>query len=341
MVIYLRGEDTYRVDEALRSYVQAYQRKHDPKGVSVARLDGETLDPQALQRAVATPGLLTARQLVVLRRLASRKKIDAADTLATLLSDHRIPPEVVVIVVEHGVPETAKRTHPVFVALAALPPRRPKARDEDFQERFDALVGRALEQWVEEAARQRGTRLAPAARALVLGLTSGDLRRVTTELDKLAAYRPDQLVTPEDVRLFVHANFEPNIFDLTDALGARDLARALGLLEQQLNSGAHPLYLLTMMMRHLRILREVQAVGGGHPATLAWALKLHPFVVTKALSQVGAFSTADLVKLFEAAVALEERIKTGAPDPATELTLLIAEACGGMGHGGRGRMAAR
>lgn len=327
MIIYLRGEDTFRAEAALESYVVAYRKKHDPSGVSIVRLDGETVEAPDLQRAVATPGLLTKRQLIALRRLSVRKKSEAADVLLALVSDKRIPTEVVLIILEVGTPETAATSHPVFKALAQLPPHAPRSTGEDFQERFDPLIGRALEHWVDEAARQRGARLAPEARSLLLGLTGGELRRVAVELDKLAAYRPKQIITPDDVRVFVHATLEPNIFDLTDALGERNLRRALQLLEAQLEAGAHPLYLLTMFQRQLRILRKVQAAGAGHPATLARQLKLHPFVVGKALSQVQQFSAAELARLTLDAVSLEERLKTGAPDPATELTLFIAGAC--------------
>ncbi len=329
MLMYLHGEDEYRSEEALRGYVAAFQKKHDPAGLSVAKLDGERITAEALQRALATQGLLTSRRMIVIRDLARNKKAEPADVLLALLSEKRLPSENVLVLWERGNPEAGKRIHALYKYLATLPEREPKAVGKDFQLRLDPLIGRAVEKWADDEAQGRGIRLTPSSRALLVSLTGGDLRQITTELEKLCHYRPQGTITDEDVSLFVHAELEPNIFDLTDTIGERDTSRALELLQRQFNAGAAPLYLVTMLTRHFRILRSIQAAGSAHPSVLSRKLRLHPFVVQKALRQVRAFTTADLVRLFDDVVTLDERLKTSSGDPEAELTLFVARACRG------------
>lgn len=321
MIIYLRGEDDFRSSEALQGFVEAFQKKHDPSGFGTVRFDGEKITAPELQRALATQGLLTARRLIVLRSLSLNKKKEAAGLLLATLEAKRIPADHVVIVWETGVPEQAKRVHPLFPALAALPERTPRAKDRDFQQRFDRLIGRHLEAWVDAAAKTRGIRLSPPARGTLIALTGGSLRTMDHELEKLGHFRPQGVITPDDVKLFVHAALEANIFDLTDAIGERNAERALELLERQFLAGAAPLYLVTMLTRHFRILRSVEAAGPGHPATLARALGLHPFVVSKAVRQVTKFRGQELADFFEAVVDLDQKLKSSSVDPDRKSTV--------------------
>lgn len=328
MFIYIHGDDDFRSEQTLNTLIEGFRKKHDPSGLGISRLDGEVAKPEEVQRALATQGLLTNRRLLAIRSLSRNKKAETADTLLDLIEAGKVPADHVLIVYEVGNPESGKRSHGLFRKLADLPKRAPRASGRDFQERFDLPVGRQLERWVDAAAAGRKIRLAPAARALLVSLTVGDLRQIDTELEKFSHFRRQGTVTEADVKLFVHSHLEPNIFDLMDALGERDLARALGLLEQQLISGAAPLYLVTMLTRHLRILRTIQAAGDEHPSLLARKFKIHPFVVGKAVKQVRRFKENELARLFDELVSLDERLKSSATDPSAELTLFIARACG-------------
>lgn len=327
MVIYLRGEDEFRSSEALHGFVEAFRKKHDPAGLGIVRLDGEKVSDAELQQALATQGLLTSRRLIVVRNLSVNKKKDAADLLLAVVEAERVPRDHILIVWETGVPEQAKRSHQLFRTLAGLSGRTPRAKDRDFQERFDRLIGRHLETWVEAGAKERGIQLSPPARGALIALAGGNLRTLDQELEKLSHYRPQGMITPADVKLFVHAALDANIFDLTDAIGERNSERALELLERQFVVGAAPLYLVTMLTRHFRILRSIEAAGQNHPATLARTLGLHPFVVSKALRQVGQFSGQELTDLFEAIVDLDQKLKSMSVDPQVELTLFVVHAC--------------
>jgi len=94
---------------------------------------------------------------------------------------------------------------------------------------------------VGELARERGLRLAGAASDLFVLSTGGDRRTIVNELEKLELYlggRHD--VTEEDVRLLVSQSAESVVFEIGNAIAARDLPRALDLLDQLLFQGETP-----------------------------------------------------------------------------------------------------
>ncbi len=97
----------------------------------------------------------------------------------------------------------------------------------------------AAEETVRARAEGMGLRLRGEALELFVLLTGGDSRQIDNELEKLDLYLGEarREVTSADVRLMVPASKAGVIFELGNALAARDLNQALGLVEQLLFQG--------------------------------------------------------------------------------------------------------
>jgi DNA polymerase-3 subunit delta len=101
-----------------------------------------------------------------------------------------------------------------------------------------------------------------AARELVDAL-GGDLMLIANELEKLLLYAGEQKrVTLADVETMVLAAKQRSVFELTDAISARDRARALEILQAMLATGAGEeaaighLYLLAKTFRQMLVVAE-------------------------------------------------------------------------------------
>lgn len=92
---------------------------------------------------------------------------------------------------------------------------------------------------VRDGARARGLTFEPGALELFVMFTGGDRRTIEGELEKLDLYlgRERREVTDEDVRLQTPSSRAGIIFEIGNAIAARELKRALELLKQLLFQG--------------------------------------------------------------------------------------------------------
>ena len=129
--------------------------------------------------------------------------------------------------------------------------RRMDMQDKDKYERLRETLGEScamLEfasvdegdgvRWVVETAQQQGFKVdADAARELVDSL-GADMMLVSNELEKLMLYTSEKKrITLGDVETMVLAAKQRNLYELTDAISAKDRAKSLQVLNALLSSG--------------------------------------------------------------------------------------------------------
>ncbi len=111
--------------------------------------------------------------------------------------------------------------------------------------------------WEEEAAdlvqslgRERQLRFEPEALDLFVLLTGGDTRTIQNELEKIDLYlgANERRVRLEEVRTLVPISRGGVIFELGNALAARDLERALGLVRRLLDQGESAIGILLVAL---------------------------------------------------------------------------------------------
>jgi len=174
--------------------------------------------------------------------------------------------------------------------------------------------------------RKKGGQISPAAIEELAAFVGNDLRLLDQEIEKLVVYvdqaRP---ISEEDVRLLVSYVQEANIFEMVDALGQRDGQRAAQLLHQLLDEGEHPLALLGMIVRQFRIIIQVKELSerGLREQAIAARLRLHHFVVKKAMRQAMNFSMEQSEAIYRQLLETDVAIKTGQMDEVLALDMLV------------------
>ena len=126
---------------------------------------------------------------------------------------------------------------------------------------FDALEegkGQSEEEVVEVIqTRLRGERktMTPAALEAFRGLVAADLREIANELTKVSLYVGKRAeIADLDVRAVCSASRQAVIWELTDALGTRNLPRAIAALENLLGSGEQPIGVVMMLAAQFRLM---------------------------------------------------------------------------------------
>lgn len=325
MIIHLTGPDTYRSRARMHQLRDAFLAKHDQRGYNTVVLDGLTATKSEIRAALTSGGLFATKTFVAINGYEAAGSACAAADLLTALEPVTETKDVVAVVREVSKAATEKK--PGRGKKSAGPKAElqiPGAKHEP----FPLMTPVESKTWLTKEAKLRGGALSTGVAEQLAAATENDSWRLGNELEKVLAYAGPRPVTTDDVSTMVISPASSDIFGLTDAIGGRQRARALHLLQQELASGVHPLALIAMIARHIRTLRQVQrAVEEGVARThIATELGLHPFVVQKALEQSKKFTADTLRQWHRQLVETDFQLKSTPLGAEAMLDVLVAGA---------------
>ncbi len=177
-----------------------------------------------------------------------------------------------------------------------------------------------------------------------------DLRRLASEAEKLVFHAGDRTeITLEDCDSLIRRSREEQIFDLTDALGSGDTARAILSLRRLLQQGEYFLRILgTLRKQFERILVARDLLDGDlgdiwddsmqynrFEARFYPALQqtkesgeiqlenVHPYALFKTLQQANRFQSAHVQRFLRGLLRVNRSAFTGSVDPALLIESLI------------------
>ena len=183
----------------------------------------------------------------------------------------------------------------------------------------------ALAAWVDGEARDREIRLGVGAAKELATRVGGfvregdaerrdQTRRASMELDKLALYRPDDIVSPDDVRALVAEAVPGSAWALADAVAERNTTKALELLDTLAESMPEPV-IVVVLHRRIRELLELQdrLLGARKlgDAGMAMGIKSE-FRVRRLAEQARKWQPDELVAAIDGLLELDAVVK-GAP----------------------------
>jgi DNA polymerase-3 subunit delta len=329
----LHGEDEFSRTEEVKRMRAAMG---DPQfaDLNTVAFDGRKVLLGELAHACDAMPFLTNKRLVIvdglLTRLEPRRRKAENESGETI--EEEVNPDLAKDLKDYlaRVPEF---TDLVFVEPRTLAKNNPvlKQAEEDKRKArvhvFPVPDSRDLPGWIRTRVSGKGGKIESAAVEELAAHIGSDLRLLDNEIDKLLAYCGAEPVRIEDVRTLVASVREANIFDLVDAIGARQTSTAMRLLHAQLDQNAAPLYLLSMITRQFRMLLQIQDLKtrGLHPAAIREQLKLHPFVVEKTSRQAANFTLPQLEATYRKLLETDLAIKTSRSDPIVALDMLVVD----------------
>jgi DNA polymerase-3 subunit delta len=176
---------------------------------------------------------------------------------------------------------------------------------------------RQVEGWIRSEAADRRVKLAAGAVNRLADAVGNDLSRLALCIDQLALYAGGREVTADDVDDLVADTRERTVFELTDAIGAADLPRALLAVDSLTEQRQSTIGVLVMLARHIRQmgLCHVARSEGVASRDLPGVLGVPPFIVDKLTAQARRYQPAALARATELIATADWALK-GFPDPA-------------------------
>lgn len=313
MLIFVYGDDSFRVQEKARELQTAFQKKFDPTGLNFASFGADAKPGEVLQAVQSLP-FMSQKRMVVIRDLVASTKKDGEETWAALA---KTPESSIVVLWETADAKTVEKK-PLYATL--------KAGADVHAYPFPILEGAALSKWASDRVRARGGQIASDALNELCDRVGGDLWQMDNEIGKLVAYASGRAIVHADVDELVRATFEGEIFALVDAVSRKQGAQAVKLLQQERWSGASDFQIFGMLARQVRILLGARALLDADPRAssqeLANDMNVHPFVAQKALDQARKFTFADLRAVHDMLFAYDAGMKSGYLDAELAVDLV-------------------
>ena len=327
MIFLFHGDEEFGRSERIAALKA---RLGDLAEMNTVVLEGRGLTREELRHHCDVPPFLGDFRLIIVNDLLTRlekskgpdgkQSQSAKDYLAWLANYVPDIPDTTTLVLNESKKITAR--NPVLKAVSKLGDRGEARLFETPQLRKGELAA-----WVAKRAREMNIRLERGVAEDLAAFIGPNLRLINSELEKLALYVGDRPVTKKDVAVICPYAREASIFDMVDALGNRRTATAFRLLAQMRNQGAHPLYLLTMIVRQYRILLQVKDYmsRGMRKDEIASALHLHPYPTQKAMAQARNYTPRQLESIYDRLLETDVAIKTGKLEANLALDMLVVE----------------
>jgi DNA polymerase-3 subunit delta len=221
------------------------------------------------------------------------------------------------------------------------------------RERSGALSAESVEQLVGQKLAEHGKQVSSGARRLIMQRAGTDPALLAIEMEKLCLYAGDkQSISEGDVADSMRDLAESWIFDFTRALAQRQAATAVPLLRQLFQQGEHPLRILVLIARELRILllaRECVSTtlaGSWNTRTPFTVFRdrllptlddrqreafagVHPYAIYQALQNASRTKTQALQRALLGLQQLDVKLKSSAGDSRLLLEAFVLDMCRG------------
>ena len=329
MLYILIGPDNYTLTQELNRIKKSIGND-TAAGTNIIELEGDKLSLSDFRIACETIPFLAEKRLVIINGLLERfepktRPAPAKKTVRTaekpkewqLLTNcmKNLPDTTILVLVDSAV----SNRNPLLKEIS------PKAQVKT----FPLLKRTELPIWVQKRITQAGGKISTQAVDLMAKLVGNDLWVMANEIDKLVLFTNGKSIEENDVKAIVSHAQETNVFTMVDAILEGKTGFAEELLQQLLDRGAAPTYLLWMLHRQVRFIvlaKDLKAQKKSN-AEIQSKLGLSDYPLQKTLEQADKYSLERLKMFYEKLLETDLAIKTGKYDGELALNILVVELC--------------
>lgn len=303
MIIFLYGQDSYRISQKLQEIVNGYKAKN-PSGFNLANFDLSESKIEDFFEAMKSDSLIPEKKLVIVKNI---EKVEPERLLGSIKSQNLSKRDDVILV---AISFNDSSKNKLFEYLTKKP--------NQFQN-FKLSKEYEVKNWARKLLNSFEVDLTGEALNFLISNCGLDLWRLDCEIKKLADFKIRGVISKSQVEGLIIPDREHNIFELTDALLSKNKKKALLALHEAMKSGEKPTELLGLLAWQVRNLLRFKT------GAKSVSLNLHPFVLGKLKESAKIFSIEELNSFLSKIIDLDLAFKTTDINENTALSLLIAE----------------
>lgn len=272
--------------------------------------EGKDINPKELIDLSETLPFFKEKRMILVENSGFFK--NSCDDLAEYMS--QVPESTCFVFVEEEVDKRSK----LFKAAS-----RVGSTVEFETPKEDMLI-----RWILGRIQREGKKITQSVMQLFLSKTGSDMENIDKELEKLICYTLDKTeIAAADVEAICTGQTENKIFEMIDAISAKNQKKALDLYYDLLALKEAPMRILFLIARQFQNLLLIKSMSAkGYPAvSIAKTVGMPSFAVQKNLRQAGAFKINQLKEAIEDCGQAEEDVKTGRMADQLAVELLIVK----------------
>lgn len=272
--------------------------------------EGKDINPKELIDLSETLPFFKEKRMILVENSGFFK--NSCDDLAEYMS--QVPESTCFVFVEEEVDKRSKLFKAASRAGSAVEFETPKE---------DMLI-----RWILGRIQREGKKITQSVMQLFLSKTGSDMENIDKELEKLICYTLDKTeISAADVEAICTEQTENKIFEMIDAISAKNQKKALDLYYDLLALKEAPMRILFLIARQFQNLLLIKSMSAkGYPAvSIAKTAGMPSFAVQKNLRQAGAFKINQLKEAIEDCGQAEEDVKTGRMADQLAVELLIVK----------------
>ncbi len=281
-VYFLTGEEPYYID-IISDYIENNVLTEAEKGFNQTIFYGRDADPLTVVETARRFPMMASQQVVIVKEAQEWKNPE-------VLTKYLVAPsKSTILVINYKYKKIDGRTElGKQLKKSALYFESPRLRDYQ------------IPQWIENYVRKKGYSIAPQATQMLADYLGESLSKVVNELKKLFILIPvGNQITPDHIEKNIGISKEYNPFELTNALGNREILKANRIVNYfAANPGSGPLpFTLGVLYTYFSRLFRYHFLADKSENGVMKALNIgSPFIAKKTIAEAKRYTPT---KLFE------------------------------------------
>ena len=192
---------------------------------------------------------------------------------------------------------------------------------------FPQPTGYALTKWVKEKASSKSCYIEEKAIVELVRYTGNDLRKIDSELEKLALYNPTDTITLKDIEKLVVPISNPNLFSSIDAILAGNKKYALTSLISLMNQGTPAQLIISLLGKQIKTLLLIKSlINNGLPKKeLIKHVSISSYALQKLTRIQEKISLGSLQNMHKALIKADYTTKTTNAQTSLVIEMVIIE----------------
>ena len=291
--------------------------------LNYSKFDGSKTDFETISDACETMPFMSDKKVVVVYRASflddtsgNKKSGDLKSKNFVLLNEYLSNPS----------PHCILIIYYTFLSDREKPSNKIKKLDKKACViKVDKLRGELLQKKCRNLFESAGTKIGKAELTLFCGNVDNNMDIIVNEIEKLVSFTEGRDITKEDILAMLPQKSENDIFNLVDYLSAKNIKRALDILNELIYKGEKIPLILFMIGRQFNLLFNIKLGidGGKSKEVLASELRLHPYICEKMISQSMKFTIKALKRNIELCVDTEKTLKSTSTDDKINIEVFM------------------